>query len=69
MAANRAQIPVLTAADLSLDTATVGASGSPTTIVKEFVPERKKGGIMIEEETAEESVEKLMALLSDAGVL
>jgi electron transfer flavoprotein beta subunit len=33
------------------------------------VPERKKGGVKIQEETGEESVEKLMALLSDAGVL
>ncbi len=69
MAANRAEIPVLTAADLGLDAAAVGASGSPTRIVKTFVPERKKGGVKIQEETGEESVEKLMALLSDAGVL
>ena len=69
MAANRATIPVLTAADLSLDAGSVGASGSPTKVVKEFVPARKEGGIKIQEETAEESVEKLVALLSDAGVL
>lgn len=69
MAANRAEIPVLTAADLELDTAIVGASGSPSKVIKEYVPERKQGGIKIEEETAEESVAKLVALLSDAGVL
>jgi len=69
MAANRAEIPVLTAADLGLDTAAVGAGGSPTKVVETFVPERKKGGVKIEEDTAEEAVSKLMALLGDAGVI
>jgi electron transfer flavoprotein beta subunit len=69
MAANRAEIPVLTATDLGLDAAAVGAGGSPTKVVKTFVPERKKGGMKIAEETAEESVSKLVALLSDAGVI
>lgn len=69
MAANRAEIPVLTAADLGLDDAAIGMGGSPTKVVKTFVPERKKGGVKIAEETAEESVNKLVALLSDAGVI
>ena len=69
MAANRAEIPILTAADLELDAAGVGASGSPSKVIKTFVPERKQGGVKIEEETGEESVAKLVALLSDAGVL
>jgi electron transfer flavoprotein beta subunit len=69
MAANRAEIPVLTAADLGLDTARVGLGGSPSKVVKTFVPERKKGGVKIQEETAELSVDKLTALLSDAGVI
>jgi len=69
MAANRAEIPVLTASDLGLDTAQVGLGGSPTKVVKTFVPERKKGGIKIQEETGVESVEKLTALLSDAGII
>jgi electron transfer flavoprotein beta subunit len=57
----------LTAADLGLDTACVGAGGSPVKVVKTFVPERKKGGVKIQEETGELSAEKLTALLSDAG--
>ena len=69
MAANRAEIPVLAAADLSLDAASVGLGGSPTKVVKTYVPPRKKGGVKIQEETFEESVNKLVALLSDAGVL
>ena len=69
MAANRAEIPVLSAADLSLDAAAVGLGGSPTKVVKTYVPPRKKGGVKIQEETYEESVSKLVALLSDAGVI
>jgi electron transfer flavoprotein alpha/beta subunit len=69
MAANRAEIPVLTAADLGIDVARVGQSGSPSKLLKTFVPARKKGGVKIQEETAELSVDKLTALLSDAGAI
>lgn len=69
MAANRAEIPVLTASDLGLDTACVGLGGSPSKVVRKYVPERKKGGVMIEEETGELSAQKLVAFLSDAGAL
>ena len=66
MAANRAEIPVLAAADLGDDAAAVW---SPAKTVKTFIPQRKTGGIKIEEETGELSAEKLTALLSDAGVI
>ena len=69
MAANRAQIPVLTAPDLGIDASCAGLSGSPSRVVKTYVPPRKQGGIKIEEESVEESVQKLTALLSDAGVI
>ena len=64
MAANRAEIPIMTAADL-------GAAdvSSPSKTVKTYIPPRKTGGIKIEEETGELSAEKLTALLSDAGVI
>ena len=66
MAANRAEIPVLTAADLGSDAASVW---SPSKTIKTYIPDRKTGGIKIEEETGELSAEKLTALLSDAGVI
>jgi electron transfer flavoprotein beta subunit len=69
MAANRAEIPTLTAADLAVDVEKVGLKGSPTKVKKTFVPQRKTGGVKIEEETPELAVEKLTALLSDAGVI
>ena len=65
MAANRAEIPALTAADLGAD----AAGNTPVKTIKTYIPQRKTGGIKIAEETAELSVGKLTALLSDAGVI
>lgn len=70
MAANRAEIPTLTAADLStIDLTQAGLKGSPTKVKKTFVPKKKSGGLKIKEETAEESAKKLFGLLSDAGII
>lgn len=70
MAANRAQIPTLTAADFAgLDATAIGAAGSPIKVIKTFVPQRSKSGIKIQEESDEESAKKLFALLSDARVI
>ena len=66
MAANRAEIPILTAADLGPDAA---SAWSPVKTIKTYIPQRKTGGVKIEEETGELSAEKLTALLSDAGVI
>jgi len=66
MAANRAEIPIFAAADLGAEAAEVWA---PAKTVKTYIPQRKTGGIKIEEETGELSAEKLTALLSDAGVI
>lgn len=70
MAANRAEIPTLTAADLAtIDLTHAGLKGSPTKVKKTFVPQKKTGGIKIQEETNDESAKKLFQLLSDAKVL
>ncbi len=70
MAANRAKIPELTAADFpNLDLSRVGQRGSPTIVKNIFTPERKKSGVIISEETGEASALKLLALLSDANVI
>ena len=66
MAANRAEIPILTAAELGSDASSVR---SPAKTIKTFIPQRKTGGVKIEEETGELSAEKLTVLLSDAGVI
>lgn len=70
MAANKAEIPNITAADLAdIDSARIGLKGSPTKVKKTFVPPRKSGGIKIEEETGADSAKKLFSLMSDAGLI
>ena len=70
MAANRADIPNITAADLaSIDLNQAGLKGSPTKVKKTFVPQKKSGGIKIDEGSGEGSAKKLFAALSTAGVL
>lgn len=70
MAANRAQIPTLAPEDLpDIDAARIGLKGSPTHVKKSFVPQKKKGGMIISEETVEESSAKLIQILSDTHVI
>ena len=69
MAANRAEIPVLTIDMVQADAQRSGLKGSPTKVKKTFVPPRKSGGILIQEETSKESAGKLAALLSGAGLV
>lgn len=70
MAANKAEIPSLTASDLtSIDLTRAGLKGSPTKVKKTFVPKKKTGGIKIHEETNDASAVKLFALLNDAHII
>ena len=69
MAAKKAQIPTLSAADCGLDVERSGLKGSPTKVKKSFTPPRKEGGLKIKEETPEESAKKLYDLLRDKGVI
>ncbi len=70
LAANKAEIPNITAADLpNIDLTYTGLKGSPTKVKKSFVPPRKTGGVKIEEETGAEAAKKLFSLLSDAGII
>lgn len=70
MAANKAEIPTLTAADLptiNLDNA--GLKGSPTKVKKTFVPQKKTGGVKIKEADNAESAKVLFEKLSAAGII
>lgn len=70
MAANRAEIPTLTAADLpAIDLTRAGLGGSPTKVKKTFVPQKKSGGVKIEGVSGEEAAQKLFGLLSSANVI
>ena len=69
MAANRAEIPPLTAEDFpDIDRTMIGLKGSPTRVKKTFVPRRKTGGIRIED-SAKEAASKLTGMLNDAQVI
>jgi len=69
MAANKIQIPTMTSIDLVIDLERTGLKGSPTKVKKTFIPQLKKSGIKIKEETVRESVLKLISLLSDATLI
>lgn len=70
LAANRADIPTLTAADLpTIDLARAGLKGSPTKVKKTFVPQKKQGGMKIKEADNAASAKKLFSVLNDAGVI
>ncbi len=70
LAADSADIPVLGEDDLpDLDRGLIGLNGSPTRVRKTYVPDRKKRGVMIREESAAASVSALVTLLRDAGIL
>lgn len=70
LAANRAEIPVLGAADLpAIDLTRAGLKGSPTKVKKTFCPERKKGGVMIREDSGVASAGKLFHLLDEAHLI
>jgi electron transfer flavoprotein beta subunit len=70
MAAGRAEIPVLGEdAFPDIDKTRIGLKGSPTHVKKTFVPVRKKEGLIVKEETVEDSSKKLVRLLSDARII
>lgn len=63
--AKKAQIPVLTAADLNLDPKQTGFAGSPTWVWKIFTPPRRQRGEMIEgdlQQKVDALVERILAL-------
>jgi len=70
MMANKAVIPTIGFADIpDIDPNKIGLKNSPTRVKKTFVPQKKTGGIKIQEATAEESAKKLLGMLSDAKII
>ena len=70
MAANKAEIPNITAADLpGINLTKTGLKGSPTRVKKTFVPAQKTGGVKIAEDTGAESAKKLFAIMNEAGII
>jgi electron transfer flavoprotein alpha/beta subunit len=69
MKANRMEIPVWTAADLTVDEQKLGLKGSPTQVRKIFTPPQRSGGVTIKKDTAREAVAELIQKLSDAKIV
>ncbi len=69
MKANRAQIPVWTAADIGADPKKIGLNGSPTQVRRVFVPPARAKGEIIRAGSAAESVALLMQKLGEAGIV
>ena len=69
MAARKAKVPHLSAADIQIDPAQVGEAGSAARLVERFLPPQREAGMMISEGSVEASVLKLANLLSDAAVI
>lgn len=69
LAANRTEIPVLTAADLDVDPERLGLKGSPTRVKRSFVPERHADCVRIEGGSAREMASSLLRSLAAAQVL
>lgn len=69
MAANKAVIPVITAADITIDLTMAGLKGSPTKVKKTFTPTLKKSGIRISEDTAQATAQKLFELLAESSLI
>lgn len=70
LAANKAEIPQISVADLAgIEEPRLGLAGSPTKVKKSFVPPKREGGIKIEEENAEDGAKKLFKMLNDASII
>lgn len=69
MAARRAKIQVLTAAEVVVPEEKRGLNGSPTKVRKTFTPVHQKNGMKIAGLEADEAARKLVGLLTDAKLL
>lgn len=69
IAANRKPIDVITSKDIEIDLTKAGLKGSPTKVKKTYTPAMKGDSLVIQEETAKQSVEKLIAILDEKSII
>jgi len=69
MKANRTEIGVWTADDLEVNEKRLGLKGSPTQVRKTFTPPQRTQGVIIQMDTARESVGELIKKLSEAKIV
>lgn len=68
MRAKKAQITTFSVAELEVTPEKLGLKGSPTQVLRSFVPEKKSGGEKVSGETPE-LVEKMKNVIQDLGVV
>lgn len=68
MKAKKAEIKTITVADLDVDETKLGLNGSPTQVLRSFVPEKKTGGEKITGEP-HELVEKVTSTVLDLNII
>jgi electron transfer flavoprotein beta subunit len=69
MKAKKATFDTLTVADLVVDENRLGLKGSPTKVNKIFSPAKRSNTVKIEKETAQEAVDELIKILTDAKIV
>lgn len=70
LAANKANIELLTLADLpNLNKTKIGLEGSQLRVARVFLPVKRESGVKIQEKTDHDSALKLLALISEAKVI
>lgn len=69
LAANRAPINVVTAADIEIELERAGLKGSPTKVQKTYTPVREKHCVTIKEESDAASALKLAGLMADTKLI
>lgn len=69
LAANRAEIPIMTSADLEIDLKYAGLKGSPTKVKKTFTPKLSKESVVIAGEPAAQLARRAASLIAGMGIL
>ena len=63
------EIKVWSAADIGVDTTTVGLKASPTNVFRSFTPKPKGAGISVEGDTPKEKAENLVSALKEKHII
>ena len=63
------EIKVWSAADIGVDTTTVGLKASPTNVFKSFTPKPKGAGVKVAGDTPKEKAENLVSVLKEKHII
>jgi electron transfer flavoprotein alpha/beta subunit len=69
LASKKAKMTVWTHNDIGCDESKLGVNGSPTSVVRSFVPKRETKSVVIEGETAKDKAKKLVSLLKEQKLI